>query len=121
MRPLLAIRTTVRTVAGQIDKALQGQPSGIHVVEHDRHQRLHARHTRMRIGIGMILFLARMRRVIGAEDIDHARSRAPPRAPHDGARRERAGSSALGSKPLVAVRRFQRQMMRRHFDGGEGL
>ena len=62
---------TLRAGAGEIDEAGERQPAGVDVVEHDRHQRLHAGHAGMRARVGVVLLLARMRRVVGADDVDH--------------------------------------------------
>ena len=66
-----------RTGRGQIDEALERQPAGGDMVEHDRHQRLHAGHAGGRGGIGLRLLLERMRRVVGAEDVGDALGEAP--------------------------------------------
>ena len=95
MRPLPRMpNRRLRTVARQVDEALQRQPAGIDVVEHDGHQRLHAGHAGMAVRIGVVLFLARVRGVVRAQHIHHAVARPPPRWPGGAARRAPAGSSA---------------------------
>ena len=61
-----------RAVARQVDEAGQRQAAGIDVIEHDGHQRLHAGHAGMAFGIGVLLLLAGVRGVVGAQDIDDA-------------------------------------------------
>ena len=83
----------LRTVARQIDEALDGEAAGVDVVEHDGNQRLHAGHARMRGGIWVVFLLARMRRVVGAETSTTPEAARPDRL-RDGAHRVPAGSSA---------------------------
>jgi hypothetical protein len=54
----------VGPVAGEIDEALQGEPAGMDVVEHDGDECLHAGHAGRRIGIGLRLLLERVRRMV---------------------------------------------------------
>ena len=48
------------------------------MIEHDRHQRLHARHARGAVGIGLGLLFQRMGRVVGAQNIRDALPQPPP-------------------------------------------
>ena len=99
MRPLRAMpKMRLRAVARQVDEAFQRQPAGIDVVEHDRHQRLHAGHARRRGRIGLCLLLQRMRRVVGAEHVDDALRDAAPDAVAMPCRRAPAGSSATACR-----------------------
>ena len=84
----------LRPVRCQVDEALERQPAGIDVVEHDGNQRLHAGHAGVR---------ARDRRdpsprACAARGRSRARRRCPRRAPpkslRGGGRRAPAGSSA---------------------------
>ena len=63
-----------------------------------------------------------MRRVIGAEHVDHALFEAPPQPSLMRARRGAAGSSArLRAENFVDLGRGERQMLRRHLDRGDVL
>ena len=61
---LKAAEQPLRPRTRHVDEALQCHAAGVHVIEHHRHQRLHARHARMTVGIGVVLFFARVRRVV---------------------------------------------------------
>ena len=62
-----------------------------------------------------------MRRVIGAEHVDDALLDAPPDAPAVAVVADRRVHLGIGAKPLVAIGRDQRQMVRQHLDGGDIL
>ena len=70
----------LRAGTGQVDEALQRQPPGIDVVEHDRHQGLDAGHPGRRSRIGLSLLAERVRRMVGAEHVDDAVGHALPDA-----------------------------------------
>src|SRR4051794_1588982 len=111
----------LRPGTGEVDEALEGEASGVDVVEHERNERLHAGHARGRVRIDLVLLLARMRGVVRAEDIGYA-LRDP--APDAGAVRLIAhGGVHLGirSEPLVASRSDERQVVRRDLDRGDVL
>ena len=62
----------LRTRRREIDKALQGEIALGDMIEQQRHQRLHPGHARRRVGIDLVFFFPRMRRMVGADHIDHA-------------------------------------------------
>ena len=112
---------TLRTCAGQIDEAGKTQASGIDVIEHHRHERLHARHARGRRRIALALLLERVRRVIGAEHIDHALAEAPPQPLPVVTIAERRVHLRARAENFVSLGRGERQMLRRHLDRGNVL
>ncbi|MCY1314558.1 hypothetical protein D9M70_652210 [compost metagenome] len=57
-------------MARKIHKTLQRKLTGIHMVKHDRHQRLHTGHAGRRCRIWLLLFFQRMRRMVGTEHIN---------------------------------------------------
>src|SRR4051812_26793282 len=67
-----------RPGAGEIDEAAEREPPRVDVIEHNRDQCLHAGHAGMSLGVWLRLFLKRVRRVIGAAGVDHARGDATP-------------------------------------------
>ena len=117
MRPLRGDPEQARRPrAGEIDEAQQRQPAGVDMIEHDRDERLHAGHAGRTCRIGLGLFLARVRRVVGAEHVDDALRNA---VPDPGAMRRIAHRRIhlrARAEPLVASGRLQREMMRRGLD-----
>jgi len=68
------------TSRSSVSRPSERQPPLGHVVEHERQHRLHAGQARGRGGIGLFLFLARVRRVIRTDRIKHTcRNRSPQR------------------------------------------
>ena len=111
----------LRTGAGQIDEAGEAQATCIDVVEHHRHERLHARHARGRRRIALALLLERVRRVIGAEHIDHALFEPPPQPLLMLAIAERRVHLRARAEHSIGLGRGERQMLRRDLDGGDVL
>ena len=103
---------TRRTGTGQIDKAFQRQPSGMDVIEHQGHQRLHAGHARRRGRIGLGLFFQRMRRMIGAEHVGHALLDAPPQRIAMAQIAHRRVHLRQRAQFVIAIRRHHGQVMR---------
>ena len=64
------------------------------MVEHDRHQGLHAGHARGAVRIGLGLFFKGVRRMVGAEHVDHALVERRARSFRDDSCRAPAGSFA---------------------------
>ena len=91
------------------------------MVEHHRHERLHAGHAGGRLRIGPGLLLQRVRGVVGAEDVGGSVGDAGPD------RRARCAASRTGgficserAEARVVVRR-KRQVVRRHLDRSDVL
>src|SRR3546814_9025437 len=62
----------LRTGAGEVDYPLQCGPARRDMIEQQWQQGLHAGHAARRVGIRFGLFLKRMRRVVGTDDVWHA-------------------------------------------------
>jgi len=69
----------------------------------------------------MVLLLARVRRVVGAQNVDNSGIECLPDRRAMARIAHRRVHLHIGALLLVALRPFKRQMMRRHFDGREIL
>ena len=112
---------TLRAGAGQIDEAGKAEASRIDVVEHHRHERLHARHAGGSGRVALRLLIEGVRRVIGAENVDHALSEPPPQALPMARIAERRVHLRESAELLVDLRCREGQMLGRDFDGGDVL
>ena len=107
-------------VRGQIDKSLKAEPPCIHMIEHDRNQRLHTRHARRRVGIGLVFFLAGMRRVIRAEHVNRPIGNAcPDTIPMRGIAHGRVHLNIRPQRLVILC--AQRQVMGRSLGGDQIL
>src|SRR6185369_15114253 len=70
----------LRPMTGEVDEAFDSQAAGVHMVEHHRHQRLHARHAGWGSRIWLRLLFEGVRRMVGTEHIDYALRHAGPHA-----------------------------------------
>ena len=111
----------VRAMAGQVDQPLQGQPTLGDMGQHDRKQRLHARHPRGRGGIGPGLLLTRVRRVVGAQHVDDAVGEAMPERRAVLGAADRRVHLGVALQPLVGLRPGQGQVLGRELDAGDVL
>ena len=91
------------------------------MVEHQRQQRLHARHTAGAGGIGLGLFLQRMRRMVGTDHVGHALVQPMPQAVAVRAGADRRVHLRMGAQPRIGFLARQRQVLRRDFAGGNVL
>jgi hypothetical protein len=108
---------TRRPRAGQIDEPQQRKPAGADVIEHERHQRLYAGHAGMCLGVGLRLFLARVRGMIRADTIDNALRDPLPQPLAVGGIADRRVELRQRAEPFVAIGRRERKMRRRAFGG----
>ena len=105
----------------QVDETLEGQATLGHVGQHHRHEGLHPRHARGRGGIGPGLLLARVRRVVGAQHVGHARGDPSPEARAVGRVADRRVHLGEAVQPLIGLRPGQGEVLGRHLDAGDVL
>lgn len=108
------LEQTLGARASEIDETGKTQAASIHVIEHDRHERLHPGHAGRCRGIGGRLLFESMRRVVRPQNVDDALFQPPPqkvlmRPVPDG-----RVLLNLRPEPLIVFGAGKRQVLRRH-------
>ncbi|GFO81868.1 MAG: hypothetical protein A49_14950 [Methyloceanibacter sp.] len=107
--------------AGEIDESGKAQAPRIHVIEHDRHERLHAGHAGRCRGIDGRLLFEGVRRVVRSQNVDDALLQSPPQKVPMRPVPDRRVLLNLRPKPLIVFGAGKRQMLRRHLYRGDVL
>ncbi len=103
------------TGRGEVYEALDAEAPGRDVIEHHRHERLHARHAGGRLRIGLRLLGQRMRRVVGAQHVRGAVGDRLPDALAVAGFAHRRVHLQAGAEARV-LRSVEGEMLRRHLD-----
>ena len=109
------LENAVRPVTDKIDETRERQSPFRDMIEHYRHERLHARHAGGGSRIGFGFFFKRMRRVIRPDNVEDALPQTDPQTVAMTRVADRRVHLRKTLERLVAFGRGERQMLRRHF------